>query len=324
MACGSLLLIWRLTLGFLLLVLLIGVAWLDFYAPRPGMYLAPLALVCVVLGANELVRLFEHNSALESIQPLEPGDRLAPSRYVVATGAALVTLFSFAPLAWQAYPRDCPIGRSGWIAIGMATALLISVANEMIRFQKPGVATLRLCQAVFAIAYCGGLMGFAAQLRILSGEPWGNDGHWGMVALLSLMAVVKANDTGAYFAGRLLGRHKVTPLLSPGKTWEGIVGGAILSMVASALCLGPIAGAWGCVSDRPPTQWLAGVIGYGLVVGTAGVAGDLAISLLKRDSGLKNSSSWMPGFGGVLDLLDSILFAAPVAYLFWISKAVGP
>ncbi len=63
---------------------------------------------------------------------------------------------------------------------------------------------------------------------------------------------------------------------------------------------------------------------YAVVVGAAGIVGDLAISLLKRDAQLKDSSTWLPGFGGVLDLLDSILFAAPVAYLLWISRIVGP
>lgn len=318
-------LIWRLILGFLLIAMLVGLAWLDFYyAPRPGLYLAPLALLSVVLGANELVRLFEHNSALAAIQPAESNQRLSPSRYVVATGAAVTTLASFAPLLWEQYPAQFPVGRPGWIAVGLTIAVLATLIVEMVRYQKPGVSTLRLSQAVLAIAYCGGLMGFATQLRLLAGPPWGDDGRWGMVAVLSLVMVVKANDTGAYIAGRLFGKHKMTPLLSPGKTWEGIAGGMALSIAAAAIALGPLAQAAGLASESPRGAWWIGATAYGLIVGWAGVAGDLAISLLKRDSGLKDSSTWMPGFGGVLDLLDSILFAAPVAYLFWISGLVGP
>ena len=303
--------------------MLVGLAWLDFYAPSPGLFLAPLALLCVVLGANELVRLFEHNSALEAIQPHD-GQRMSPSRYVVATGAAVATLASFTPMLWEKYPDDCPVGRPGWVAVGLMVAVLMTVVDEMIRYQKPGVATLRMSQAVLAIAYCGGLMGFAVQLRLLGGGPWGDDGRWGMVALLSLVAVVKANDTGAYAFGRLFGKHKMTPLLSPGKTWEGIAGGTVFSIIAAAISLGPLARSMGLdVESNAGRHWVtAGV--YGVIVGAAGVLGDLAISLLKRDSGLKNSSSWMPGFGGVLDLLDSILLAAPVAYLFWVSHLVGP
>ena len=320
---------WRLTLGALLIAMLVGLAWCDFHAPRPGMYLAPLGLLCVVLSANEMVRLFEHNPVFLQSNQSTGGQRLSPSRYVVATGALLVLLLSFTPLLWREYPADCPVGRAGWTAIGLMVGVMLAVVVEMIRYRQPGVSTLRLAQAVLAISYCGGLMGFLTQLRLLGGTPWdppgdGSDGRWGMIALLSLVAVVKACDTGAYTAGRLLGKHKMTPLLSPGKTWEGIVGGMVFSIIAAALCLGPLAHQFGCTSGQSPLRWTVGIVAYGVVVGAAGVAGDLAISLLKRDSGLKNSSTWMPGFGGVLDLLDSILFAAPVAYLFWIARVVGP
>lgn len=317
-------LIWRLILGASFIALLAVVAWLDFNAPRPGLYLAPLGVLSVILGAGELVRLFEENEALAAPAETPPGERLAPSRYVVLTGAAITILFSFAPSLWERYPVDCPIGRAGWLGIGLAIGILLAVVVELARFKQPGVATMRLAQAVLAIAYTGGMMGFAAQLRLLGGEPWGDDGRWGMLALLSLIAVVKANDTGAYTAGRLFGKHRMTPVLSPGKTWEGFVGGSILSVAAAFLCLGLLAQAMGCDSESSLVGWGIGVVVYGLVVGTAGVLGDLTISLLKRDSRLKNSSTWMPGFGGVLDLVDSILFAAPLAYCLWVARLVGP
>jgi phosphatidate cytidylyltransferase len=146
-----------------------------------------------------------------------------------------------------------------------------------------------------------------------------------MVALLSTIAVVKLNDTGAYFVGRLLGHHKMTPRLSPGKTWEGSAGGFLLSIAGTGLFLGPIAGAMGCEwGERSTLGWWGGTLVYALLVGLAGVCGDLAVSLLKRDAGIKDSSRWMPGFGGFLDLLDSILMAAPVAYMLWILRVVGP
>ncbi|MEM1304554.1 MAG: phosphatidate cytidylyltransferase, partial [Planctomycetota bacterium] len=153
-----------------------------------------------------------------------------------------------------------------------------------------------------------------------------SDGLWGMVALVSLIAVVKGNDIGAYTAGRLTGRHKMTPVLSPGKTWEGFTGGMVMSVAAAWVCLGPFATWIGAApSEAAATNgWWFGVVLYGLLVGLAGVAGDLAISLLKRDAGLKNSSSWLPGLGGVLDLLDSVLLGAPVAYVLWVAGVVGP
>ncbi len=94
-------------------------------------------------------------------------------------------------------------------------------------------------------------------------------------------------------------------------------------MASAWLALGPLASAMGIESDRSLVAWLGGVLVYGLLVSSAGIVGDLAESLLKRDAGVKDSSSWLPGFGGVLDLLDSLLVAAPVAYFCWVSGLLG-
>jgi phosphatidate cytidylyltransferase len=122
--------------------------------------------------------------------------------------------------------------------------------------------------------------------------------------------VPKGCDIGAYFTGRLLGRHHMTPLLSPKKTWEGAAGGMVAS-VAIAIGinrLGPVL-----------PLGLAGEIGFGATVGAAGMLGDLAESLIKRDCQKKDASQAVPGFGGMLDVVDSVVFAAPVAY--WWLKA---
>jgi phosphatidate cytidylyltransferase len=112
----------------------------------------------------------------------------------------------------------------------------------------------------------------------------------------------------------------MTPLLSPGKTWEGAAGAVVFAAFAAWLVLILWVEHKGTVGadSQSPLPWLV----YGVLVGVVGLLGDLAESLLKRDLGRKDSSSWMPGFGGVLDLLDSILFAAPVAYLLWIAGLV--
>ena len=85
-----------------------------------------------------------------------------------------------------------------------------------------------------------------------------------------------------------------------------------------------MASAFGCHSARSQTAWLAGALAYGTILGIAAVVGDLAESLLKRDASVKDSSTWIPGLGGVLDMLDSLLLAAPVAYLCWVGGLVGP
>jgi phosphatidate cytidylyltransferase len=112
----------------------------------------------------------------------------------------------------------------------------------------------------------------------------------------------------------------MAPYLSPGKTWEGAVGAMLFAVLGSWVVFHflrrhMIAGE---IVELSAWQWIA----YGLLVGVTGMVGDLAESLLKRDAGAKNSSAWMPGLGGVLDVLDSILFAAPVAYLCWAAGLV--
>lgn len=304
---------WRLILGVLLVAILAALAWLDFDATRPGLIMSPLALVGAFLAAGELVRMFEQDPQLP-----------APSRYLVVPGAVLTVLASCVPMLLRTNSLAAEIGRVGWVAIGLAASSLAVFSFEMLRYREPGSATARLALAIFGIAYAGGLMGFVVQLRLLTGGPWGESGAWGMVALLSMIAVVKSSDSGAYVFGRLFGRTKLAPVLSPGKTWEGLLGGAVTAVGVTMLMLGPVAehmtGEW----PRSPFPWWLGCVVYALLVTVAGVAGDLAVSLLKRDAHLKHSSSWMPGFGGVLDVLDSILFAAPVAYLLWLVRLVGP
>ena len=111
----------------------------------------------------------------------------------------------------------------------MAASLLLALVGELHRYDGSRPATLELSLAVFAIAYVGGLIGFLVQLRLFGG----GDGHLGMFALVSLIAIVKMSDIGQYTAGRLFGRHKLAPTISPGKTWEGVLGGVVFAFVAA-------------------------------------------------------------------------------------------
>jgi phosphatidate cytidylyltransferase len=143
-----------------------------------------------------------------------------------------------------------------------------------------------------------------------------------MLALVSMIAIVKSSDIGQYTAGRLFGKHKLAPMVSPGKTWEGVFGGVLFALVAAWLMMAYAAPAmlWdGWFLD----VWIGRLALYAVALVAAGLVGDLAESLLKRDAGVKDSSAWMPGFGGVLDLLDSLLGAAPVAYFFWATGLLG-
>ena len=193
------------------------------------------------------------------------------------------------------------------ILLALGAAMLMALLGQMGRYRKPGSVTVNLGGAALAFLYVGLLLSFAVQLRLA----------FGIAALASLVIVVKMCDTGAYTVGRLIGRHKMAPLLSPGKTWEGAAGGLVFA------CLGSWATFAWLVPEaaKPGTAW--GWLPFGLLVGTAGMVGDLAESMLKRDAGQKDSSHWMPGFGGVLDILDSILLGAPVAYALWVLGLVG-
>ncbi len=136
----------------------------------------------------------------------------------------------------------------------------------------------------------------------------------GIVALLSIdalgaqyvlfvLAIVWAADVGAYFVGRRLGRHKLAPQVSPGKTWEGVAGG-LLAAMAAAIC--------GALWFGLPPALLAPI---GLFVGAISVVGDLTVSMFKRNAGLKDSGNLFPGHGGVLDRVDSVTAAVPLFVL---------
>jgi phosphatidate cytidylyltransferase len=178
---------------------------------------------------------------------------------------------------------------------------------------------------MLVITYVGGLMAFIVQLRLLGGTGTSYDPNVGLLALVSLIATVKMSDTGQYFIGRLIGRHKLAPVVSPGKTWEGAIGGMVFAIGTAWFIFSWAAPRMVVASSGSPrlTESVPG--GIGIVLFAIAVAvGDLAESMLKRDAEVKDSSTWLPGFGGVLDLLDSLLLAAPVAYLFWALEIVRP
>lgn len=130
---------------------------------------------------------------------------------------------------------------------------------------------------------------------------------------LSLFIFLWTNDTGAYCSGSLLGSHKLFPRISPGKSWEGSIGGAVFVMIAAAIIYFLNVGQTdGLVAGMPLWQWL----GLGLVVVVFGTWGDLVESLFKRTLGIKDSGNILPGHGGMLDRFDSSLMAIPAAVVY--------
>jgi phosphatidate cytidylyltransferase len=196
-----------------------------------------------------------------------------------------------------------------WIASFFAGIVLVAFLVEMATFQEPGGSVVRIALTVWVVAYLGLLPSFFAQLRWLDGTAGGQSADRGTAALALAIFVPKCSDIGAYFAGRLLGRHRMTPVLSPKKTWEGAAGGLLAAVLAAV----GIDRLWAEILDGD----LLREVGFGLSIGIAGMLGDLAESLIKRDCRQKDASHAVPGFGGILDVVDSILFAAPVAY-WWL------
>jgi phosphatidate cytidylyltransferase len=214
---------------------------------------------------------------------------------------------------------DIPTSKGGWqwaatasftALLAVACSVVLAFAAEMRRYSSPGGVTINLAGAVFTFAYLGLLSCFMIQLHMA----------YGIGAILSLVVVTKMCDTGAYTFGKLFGRYRITPRLSPSKTLEGVIGGILFAC----------AGAWFWFDvvlfyyfNATPTPFLGWVF-FGLIVALTGMIGDLAGSLIKRDSQMKDSGHAVPGFGGVLDICDSLLMAAPAAYVFWVFRFVCP
>ncbi|MBN1675400.1 MAG: CDP-archaeol synthase [Kiritimatiellae bacterium] len=133
----------------------------------------------------------------------------------------------------------------------------------------------------------------------------------GRLLALYLVVVVKSTDIGAFLIGSALGRHKLLPRISPGKTWEGCTGGVACGILASWGFLWLSGGEIGAIPVRTVDAFLLGVL-----LAVVGIGGDLVESLLKRASNAKDSGTMVPGMGGILDVLDSLLFAAPVLYVY--------
>jgi phosphatidate cytidylyltransferase len=218
-----------------------------------------------------------------------------PRRWLAVGGTVLLIAAHWGHLLNESVHSWQPIG-------GLFVALvLIAFLVEMALYRGPGTPTPRIAATVFLFVYLGILPGFLVALR------WHD--HAELLLTLTIF-VPKCGDIGAYFTGHAIGRHKFTPLLSPKKTWEGFAGGMLASMAVSV----------GLSFAAPVFRYgIPEAAAYGAVVGLAGVLGDLAESMIKRDAGSKDAGSRIPGFGGILDVIDSILFAAPVSYL-WLTR----
>jgi phosphatidate cytidylyltransferase len=290
--------------GFMLVVLCAD----EWFAPWFPLWFA-LAIVALGMASLELVGLLNATGA-------------RPSGNTVFGGVIALVIANWVPHVLGQFGLDVSQGGSTQLAMydpmepihALAWPLITFVAVVMgafvvrsVQFEEPGTSMATIAGTVLAIAYVGLLGSFIIQLRWLEGR------YHGLVPIVFLIATSKGADTGAYTAGRLLGRRKLWPQLSPNKTVEGAVGGLFAGVVASL-----IVAAIARFLLRIPTLGWPEAAGFGVVVGTAAQLGDLMESMIKRDCARKDASDAVPGFGGVLDVLDSLLFAAPVAFGYWL------
>ena len=293
-------LFWRVVVGITLTSVLLGIFYIDFLLENllaiPGVALFPVLMTFAILATREILEL----TVAGGVKPIP---------WVVYATCAMVITSSWITPLWYRFARTvyerCHTSPSDWTLFALAAGMILVFLAEMRRYTRPGGVTVNVAASVLAMLYVGLLFSFLVQIRLV----------WGLRALLTTLVVVKLGDTGAFVFGKTLGRRKLAPGLSPKKTIEGAAGAILFSCVGAGfmLCVllpGPSLPGAGA---SPTWGWLA----FGILVGVFGILGDLAESLIKRDVARKDSGRLIPGLGGVLDVVDSVLLASPVAYVCW-------
>jgi len=264
----------------ILLPLIIVLVWWSLWS------VAAAVVIATVIGLIELYAAFRQGG-------YHP-------RTAIGIGCALAVVLGMALQSLTSFDFLLPI---------VTGAIIMSLVAELVYRNQPG--SLPSWGLTFAGAlYLSWLFGHFILLRSLDAPPL-HDSIFtrfgmqpGVAWIYCICAITWIQDTAAYFVGRRFGRHKLAPVLSPKKTWEGAVGGMVGSVLTGLVCV---------MLLGLPITLLQGAL-LGLVGGTVGPLGDLSESLIKRQVGLKDAGNLIPGHGGILDRADSLLFTAPILY----------
>jgi len=203
-------------------------------------------------------------------------------------------------LGLQQTPADANDLETGFLilfVLGLCVRQFVSRSNT--------AGILAISTTLFGLMYVPWLLNFMTKINYFPLLAPGD----GTFFVLYFILVTKFSDMGAYAVGSLIGRHKMIPRVSPGKTWEGF-GGAILVSTGASVVFAQLA------QEHMPGMNLVHAVVLGVILSIGAVIGDLIESLFKREAGLKDSGRLFPGIGGILDLLDSLLFNAPLMYLY--------
>lgn len=299
-------LVQRIATGLILVILILAVLLIDEFWLAPWYPLWGLLTTGIMAWVGlEMVGLLNETS-------------VRPSGNTVFGGVLAIALANWAPHVCArlfevprfsdgvVYRPEAPITALAWPLWVFVGVLMFSFLSQSLQFVKPGRTMATIAGTVLATAYVGLLGSFIIQMRWLDGP------YHGLIPLAALIASAKGSDIGAYTTGRLIGRRKLWPTLSPNKTVEGSIGGLVTGWLAS-LAVFAVARAF----QIPAPGWLL-ASGFGLLVAASAQLGDLMESMIKRDCARKDASDTLPGFGGLLDVMDSLLFAGPVAYGYWL------
>jgi phosphatidate cytidylyltransferase len=237
--------------------------------------------------------------AVKELAVLFAAEHVRPYRTLAALGSFLLIFHAFL----TQFPPFKLIAASSFAFIIVFIMLLAALRRAWGKQTQEAITSM--AGTVLATLYLGGLGWFLMALRVKH-SVGKQDFHGTTWVILSILLIVKFTDIGAYAGGRTFGRHKLIPWLSPGKTWEGLFFGLLTAGAVGALCA-----IW-----IPHVPWWKGIY-FGIVIGGIGQLGDLLESLMKRDAEVKDSGHLVPGFGGILDIIDSPLLAAPFAYLMF-------
>jgi phosphatidate cytidylyltransferase len=214
---------------------------------------------------------------------------------------------------WASGRESVGLAEAGvWDQFVLLAIVIILFVCQFVR-RKEGNPITSIACTLLGVIYVPYLFNFFSRLTYgwdsaMSGTQVGETGR---LLVLYGVVVVKSTDVGAYAVGRLIGRHKFFPRISPKKTWEGFVGGVAVAVLASFIFIRVTDGQLGKLTVGPLDALVLGVL-----LSLSGVIGDLFESMLKRAADAKDSGVVIPGMGGLLDVLDSLLFSMPVLYFY--------
>ncbi|MFO8058076.1 MAG: phosphatidate cytidylyltransferase [bacterium] len=250
---------------------------------RGGWLFVLLIELAILVGVNEYYRMVEQKG-------------LMPKRLAGTVGALLIGGLAY-------------LGRLDYMAIGITLLAMLILADQL-RGMDIRTAITGSAVTLFGVFYIGWLLSHATLLRFPAHHPE----ETGIFFVILALAGTFLADAGAFFTGRAYGKHKLAPLISPGKTIEGAVGGVLVG-TAGVVAVKLVFDWWVFPAEGtglPLYHCL--LLGPVLVVFT--IAGDLYESMIKRDAGIKDSGNVIPGHGGIMDRLDSLLLAIPITYYY--------